>query len=100
MKVNFSIKISYSLFDDSIGVNTYHYTADLGDMSTNPEEKCYCPTPDTCLTKNLMDLYKCLGSPVIASLPHFYGSDKKYLEMVQGLDPNKANFSSFIQSSV
>lgn len=71
------------------GIHTYHYTADLGDMSTVPEEKCFCPTPDTCLTKNLMDLYKCIGAPLVASLPHFLGSDKKYLEMVDGLHPNE-----------
>ncbi|CAD1478955.1 unnamed protein product [Heterotrigona itama] len=63
------------------GVNTYHYTADLGDMSTNPMEKCFCPTPDTCLTKNLFDLSKCVGAPFIASLPHLLGSEEKYLKM-------------------
>ncbi|KAK9307568.1 hypothetical protein QLX08_002178 [Tetragonisca angustula] len=70
------------------GVNTFHYTADLGDMSTNPMEKCFCPTPDTCLTKNLFDLSKCVGAPFVASLPHLLGSDEKYLKMVDGLHPN------------
>ena len=81
--------VQYSHRTKVKGVNTYHYTAGLGDMTTNPEEKCYCPTPDTCLTKNLQDLYKCMGSPIIGSLPHFYGSDEKYLEMVEGLHPDK-----------
>ncbi|XP_050598000.1 sensory neuron membrane protein 1 isoform X2 [Bombus affinis] len=71
------------------GINTYHYTADLGDMSTNPKEKCFCPAPDNCLTKNLMDLTKCVGVPLIASLPHLLGSEEKYLEMVDGLHPNE-----------
>ncbi|XP_017795434.1 PREDICTED: sensory neuron membrane protein 1-like [Habropoda laboriosa] len=71
------------------GVNTYHYKADLGDMSTNPMEKCFCPTPDTCLTKNLMDLFKCVGAPLIASLPHLLGSDEKYRQLVDGLHPNE-----------
>lgn len=59
-------------------------------MSTNPKEKCFCPAPDNCLTKNLMDLTKCVGVPLIASLPHLLGSDEKYLEMVDGLHPNEA----------
>ncbi|CAK9823842.1 Sensory neuron membrane protein 1 [Anthophora retusa] len=71
------------------GVNTYHYKADLGDMSTNPMEKCFCPTPDTCLSKNLMDLSKCVGAPLIASLPHLLGSDEKYRQLVDGLHPNE-----------
>lgn len=72
------------------GINTYHYKADLGDMSTNPKEKCFCPAPDNCLTKNLMDLTKCVGVPLIASLPHLLGAEEKYLEMVDGLHPNEA----------
>ncbi|XP_029047510.2 sensory neuron membrane protein 1-like [Osmia bicornis bicornis] len=87
-----NLRIQYSHRTMVKGIDTYHYTASLGDMSTNAEEKCYCPTPDTCLTKNLMDMYKCLGLPIIVSLPHFYGSNKKYLEMVEGLDPHKEKY--------
>ena len=54
-------------------------------------EKCFCPTPDTCLTKNLFDLSKCVGAPFVASLPHLLGSDEKYLKMVDGLHPNDVN---------
>lgn len=71
------------------GLNTYHYTATLGDMSTNPEEKCFCPTPETCLSKNLFDLTKCVGAPLIASLPHFYLADEKYTQIVEGLHPEQ-----------
>ncbi|KAL2716851.1 sensory neuron membrane protein 1-like [Vespula squamosa] len=71
------------------GVNTYHYTADFGDMSTNPLEKCFCPTPETCLSKNLFDLTKCVGAPLIASLPHFYLADEKYIQEVGGLHPQQ-----------
>ncbi|XP_076247574.1 sensory neuron membrane protein 1 [Calliopsis andreniformis] len=75
------------------GVNTFHYTADFGDMSTNPMEKCFCPTPDTCLTRNLFDLTKCLGVPLIGSLPHLLGAEDKYLQMVDGLHPNEEEHS-------
>lgn len=44
------------------GIAGYHYTATLGDMSTTPEEKCYCPTPDSCLKKGAFDLSKCTGT--------------------------------------
>lgn len=60
-------------------------------MSQNPLEKCFCPTPDTCLSKNLYDMTKCLGVPIIGSLPHFYLAEPKYLEMVDGLHPNQVD---------
>ncbi|XP_057661882.1 sensory neuron membrane protein 1-like [Diorhabda carinulata] len=72
---------------DGIPVN--EYTASLGDMSKNENEKCYCFTQDSCLKKGLMDLYKCVGVPIYVSLPHFYDSDKSYLNGVKGLKPNK-----------
>lgn len=73
------------------GVNTLRYTVDLGDMSKNEMEKCFCPTPETCLSRNLYDLSKCLGAPIIGSLPHFYESEPKYLELVEGLHPTQVN---------
>nr|APC94222.1 sensory neuron membrane protein 1a [Pyrrhalta maculicollis] len=74
---------------DGIPVN--EYTASLGDMSKNENEKCYCYTPDTCLKKGLMDLYKCAGVPIYVSMPHFYDSDESYLKGVKGLNPNKTS---------
>nr|CAH7722186.1 unnamed protein product [Callosobruchus chinensis] len=71
------------------GIPVGEYTADLGDASTNEDEKCYCYTDDTCLKKGLMDLYKCSGVPIYASLPHFLGAHESYLRGVIGLKPNK-----------
>ena len=45
------------------------YTANLGDMSTRPDEKCYCPTPDTCLKRGLFDLTKCVGKLFSVATP-------------------------------
>ncbi|XP_076661699.1 sensory neuron membrane protein 1 isoform X2 [Halictus rubicundus] len=83
-----SISIPYRYDSKVKGVNTYHYSTDYGDMKSNPEEQCYCPTPDTCLDKDLMDLEKCVGVPMIGSQPHFLGAEEKYLEMVHGLHPD------------
>ncbi|KAK9307566.1 hypothetical protein QLX08_002177 [Tetragonisca angustula] len=83
-----SFSLHFSHKNKVKGINTFHYTADLGDMSTNPAEKCFCPTRKTCLTKNLFDVSKCIDIPIIVSLPHFLGSDEKYLKMVDGLHPN------------
>ncbi|XP_054015227.1 sensory neuron membrane protein 1-like [Hylaeus anthracinus] len=71
------------------GFKALRYTADLGDGSTRPNEKCYCPSPENCLTKNLYDMYKCLKVPFVGSLPHFYGSEQKYRDMVDGMHPDE-----------
>ncbi|XP_018396924.1 PREDICTED: sensory neuron membrane protein 1-like [Cyphomyrmex costatus] len=70
------------------GVKTLRYTANLGD-SNNPMEKCFCRTPETCLPRNFYDMTKCLGVPIIGSLPHFYDTDGRYLKLVDGLRPNQ-----------
>nr|AIX97076.1 sensory neuron membrane protein 1 [Monochamus alternatus] len=72
------------------GIPVRKYSATLGDMSTNENEKCYCPTPETCLKKGIMDLYKCIGVPIYATLPHFYEADEGYLKGVKGLKPEKS----------
>lgn len=70
-----------------VPVNKFMVT-NLGDMSSNPAEKCYCPTPDTCLKKGLMDLSKC-GAPVVASMPHFFETDPTVAQGVRGLHPRE-----------
>lgn len=65
------------------------YKADLGDQTANKEDKCFCATPTTCLKKGVMDLTKCVGAPIMVSLPHFYNCDASYQSMVRGLHPNE-----------
>lgn len=71
------------------GIPVWLYSASLGDMSKNADEKCFCPTNETCLKKGMMDLFKCIGVPIYVSLPHFYDSDESYLRAVEGLHPSK-----------
>lgn len=72
-------------------MKTNQYTIDLGDQSQNPLEKCFCEAPDKCLKKGVMDLYKCVGIPIIASLPHLYLTDPSYTSTVSGLRPTKVS---------
>ncbi|KAG5866727.1 hypothetical protein JTB14_015791 [Gonioctena quinquepunctata] len=69
------------------GIKTRRYEATLGDMQTREEDKCYCPTPTTCLKKGAFDLSKCMGVPIYATLPHFLAADESYLQQVKGLSP-------------
>ncbi|CAH0560924.1 unnamed protein product [Brassicogethes aeneus] len=83
-----SLKAFFVKPENYDGIPAKMFTANLGDSSTNANEKCYCTTPETCLKKGLMDLFKCTGVPIYASLPHFLDADKSYLDGVQGLSPD------------
>lgn len=72
------------------------YTANFGDMSKIKAEKCFCPTNETCLKKGVMDLTKCIGAPLVASLPHFFQADQSYIEGVKGLNPNFEDHAVYI----
>ncbi|XP_065212463.1 sensory neuron membrane protein 1 [Planococcus citri] len=71
------------------GIHGYHYTADLGDMSTDPNLKCFCPTNDTCLKKGAFDVTKCTGAPLVLTLPHCYGCHVDYMNGVTGMNPSE-----------
>jgi hypothetical protein len=43
------------------GIHSFRYSADFGDMSTDPELKCFCATPETCMKKGVHDLTRCSG---------------------------------------
>ncbi|KAJ1531328.1 hypothetical protein ONE63_000012 [Megalurothrips usitatus] len=80
-------------FQDKVvvkGVPGYRYTATLGDMSSEPNMRCFCPTPDTCLKRGLIDISKCSGAPIVVSLPHLYETHPDYQHMVKGLSPDGA----------
>lgn len=54
------------------------------------EKQCFCRSEDECPPKGTIDLYKCSGMPMLASLPHFFMTDPKLLEgIASGLNPNK-----------
>lgn len=53
---------------DYKGIHGYYYEADLGDMSTDPNLKCFCPVNGTCLKKGAFDIYQCVGKKNIRPL--------------------------------
>lgn len=68
---------------------------DLGDPSSDEDAKCFCDKE--CTTKNVFNVGPCISVPIRLSLPHFYGSDPHYLEMVEGLNPERVSDCLFIR---
>nr|QJX59445.1 sensory neuron membrane protein [Dioryctria abietella] len=75
------------------GIKTNRYVANIGDFANDPELVCFCDSPDTCPPKGLMDLMKCMGAPMLASLPHYLDSDPVLLQNVKGLHPDPEEHS-------
>lgn len=46
-----------------------------------------------------MDLSKCVGAPLIGSLPHFYKADESLLEGVEGLNPVKVKIIFLLKTN-
>ncbi|XP_045774231.1 indole-3-acetaldehyde oxidase-like [Maniola jurtina] len=71
------------------GIKTNRYIANIGDLANDPDLQCFCGDPDKCPPKGLMDLTKCLGVPMYASMPHFYDSDPELAKNIKGLSPDR-----------
>nr|XP_032291689.1 sensory neuron membrane protein 1 [Drosophila virilis] len=66
-------------------------------FQTEPDLHCYCTDyPDNCPADGTMDLVRCSGTPLMASLPHFYQADQKLLAEVEGVQPTAAKHASIL----
>ena len=62
---SFTYRSIGAVYKESIvykGIQSYSYSADFGDMSSDPELKCFCTTPTTCMKKGIHDLTRCSGN--------------------------------------
>jgi len=83
LRNNFNL---YSFFH--AGFKTLHYTADMGDPATDEDVRCLCLEPEGCMPKNVYNAGPCLNAPIRISLPHLYNSDRRYYELIDGLNPD------------
>uniref|UniRef100_T1GSC9 Sensory neuron membrane protein 1 n=1 Tax=Megaselia scalaris TaxID=36166 RepID=T1GSC9_MEGSC len=68
------------------------YSIEFGDIKADPSQHCLCDDPEdpeTCPPKGTFSIFKCVGAPMIISLPHFYAADPKLAEDIGGLHPNE-----------
>lgn len=65
-------------------------------LGTNiPENKCYCG--GECVPSGVLNVTTCrMDSPIFLSLPHFYGADPYYINLVDGLKPEKEKHEFYI----
>lgn len=78
------------------GIPTKRYELDLGDAGNIRD--CFCRSPpDGCPPAGTFDLYHCVGSPLLGSLPHFHQADPKLREnFASGIEPNEEKHGIFM----
>lgn len=57
----------------------------------NPENECYCVSEkkSQCKLNGIFDMSECQNDiPIIVSLPHFVGGDKRITDRIEGLRPD------------
>ncbi|KAL7302089.1 hypothetical protein TKK_0005318 [Trichogramma kaykai] len=85
-----SLVVYYESIGQFKGMRTLRYTADFGvDVDSHPHHRCYCHKSASCQMKGIFDLYKCVGTPIIVSHPHFFDADPYFITTVEGLSTNK-----------
>ncbi|KAK2832109.1 hypothetical protein Q7C36_015571 [Tachysurus vachellii] len=87
---------------DLKGITVYRYMLPSNTFaapSDNPDNRCYCITNETtrnCTMAGVLDIRGCKGAPVLISLPHFLHGSKELLELVDGLNPNPEEHSTYL----
>lgn len=56
------------------GIKASFYSLDFGDIANDPDLQCLCRDPEKCPVKGTFDLFPCLNTPLVATLPHFLES--------------------------
>ncbi|XP_029024959.1 lysosome membrane protein 2-like isoform X2 [Betta splendens] len=82
------------------GIPAYRFTpprAVLASKEENPDNEGFCVSPKECLGTGLLKVSPCRkGAPVVASFPHFYLADDKYVAALEGLSPKRSHHQTFL----
>ncbi|XP_028273661.1 lysosome membrane protein 2-like isoform X2 [Parambassis ranga] len=82
------------------GIPAYRFTPPrsvLASKEENPANEGFCVSPGECLGTGLLKVSPCRkGAPVVASFPHFYLADDKYVAAIGGLSPQRTHHQTFL----
>ncbi|XP_029372225.1 lysosome membrane protein 2 isoform X2 [Echeneis naucrates] len=82
------------------GIPAYRFTPPrsvLASKEENPDNEGFCVTKDECLGTGLLKVSPCRkAAPVVASFPHFYLADDKFVEAIEGMSPVREQHQTFL----
>ncbi|KAL0979629.1 hypothetical protein UPYG_G00187500 [Umbra pygmaea] len=95
-----SIHLGYVEDVEVKGIPAYRFAPpyDVLQSSTeNPTNAGFCVPAGDCLGTGVLKVSVCRGgAPIVMSFPHFYQADKKYINAVKGLNPNKDEHETYL----
>ncbi|XP_038590488.1 lysosome membrane protein 2-like isoform X2 [Micropterus salmoides] len=82
------------------GIPAYRFTPPrsvLASKEENPANEGFCVSQDECLGTGVLKVSPCRrGAPVVASFPHFYLADSKYVAAIEGMSPHRKHHQTFL----
>ncbi|XP_041825638.1 lysosome membrane protein 2-like isoform X2 [Melanotaenia boesemani] len=82
------------------GIPAYRFTPPrsvLASKEENPDNEGFCITPKECLGTGLLKVSPCRkGAPVVASFPHFYLAEEKYVAAIGGMFPKRKHHQTYL----
>ncbi|XP_033978750.1 lysosome membrane protein 2-like isoform X2 [Trematomus bernacchii] len=82
------------------GIPAYRFTPPrsvLASKEENPANEGFCVTPKECLGTGLLKVSPCRkGAPVVASFPHFYLGEEKYVAAIEGMSPKREHHQTYL----
>ncbi|XP_063745278.1 lysosome membrane protein 2-like isoform X2 [Eleginops maclovinus] len=82
------------------GIPAYRFTPPrsvLASKKENPANEGFCVSPKECLGTGLLKVSPCRkGAPVVASFPHFYLGDEKYVAAIEGMSPQREHHQTYL----
>ncbi|XP_061783430.1 lysosome membrane protein 2 isoform X2 [Nerophis lumbriciformis] len=95
-----SIYMDYEKDVEVRGIPAYRFTPPrsvLASKEENPANEGFCVTPQECLGTGLLKVSPCRkGAPVVASFPHFYLADSKYVAAIEGMTPERTHHQTYL----
>ncbi|XP_007895114.2 lysosome membrane protein 2c [Callorhinchus milii] len=93
----------YATFEKELdvkGIPAYRFVPPsevFANDTINPANVGFCIPSGHCLGSGVLNVSVCRkGAPIILSSPHFYQADQKYIDDIEGMDPNKENHETFL----
>lgn len=82
------------------GIPAYRFTPPrsvLASKEENPANEGFCVSPQECLGTGLLKVSPCRkGAPVVASFPHFYLADEKFVSAIEGVSPERVHHQTYL----